>query len=78
MALFCANRFVAASAPFFLYETSMPISFHALAMIAGLLLLAGCGATAAPCRVASAGLEVVPVVGGVLAAPTDGCAAVID
>lgn len=40
--------------------------------------LSGCGLMAAPCRVASAGLKIVPGVGGVLAAPTDTCAAVID
>jgi hypothetical protein len=33
--------------------------------------LAGCGLAAAPCRVASAGLKIVPVVGHVAAAPTD-------
>nr|WP_174234860.1 DUF6726 family protein [Pandoraea pulmonicola] len=38
----------------------------------------GCGLMAAPCRVASAGLKIVPGVGDVLAAPTDTCAAVID
>ena len=32
----------------------------------------------APCRVASAGLKIVPVVGHVAAAPTDACADVID
>ena len=42
------------------------------------LLLSGCGAVAAPCRVASAGLKIVPLVGHVAAAPTDGCAEVID
>jgi hypothetical protein len=41
-------------------------------------LLSGCGAVAAPCRVASAGLKIVPLVGHVAAAPTDGCADVID
>jgi hypothetical protein len=41
-------------------------------------LLSGCGAAAAPCRVASAALKVVPLVGHVAAAPTDGCADVID
>lgn len=40
--------------------------------------LAGCGLAAAPCRVASAGLKIVPVVGHVAAAPTDACADVID
>ena len=40
--------------------------------------VSGCGLVAAPCRVASAGLKIVPGVGGVLAAPTDACAAAID
>ena len=40
--------------------------------------LSGCGLVAAPCRVASAGLKIVPVVGHVAAAPTDACADVID
>ncbi|MCE1163297.1 DUF6726 family protein [Thiomonas intermedia] len=40
--------------------------------------LSGCGVVAAPCRVASAGLKMVPVVGHVAAAPTDVCADVID
>jgi hypothetical protein len=40
--------------------------------------LTGCGLAAAPCRVASAGLKIVPVVGHVAAAPTDACADVID
>ncbi|AIO31424.1 hypothetical protein NUV26_31515 [Burkholderia pseudomultivorans] len=47
----------------------------ALALFAG---LAGCGLAAAPCRVASAGLKIVPLVGHVAAAPTDACADVID
>ena len=42
------------------------------------LALSGCGVAAAPCRVGSAVLKVVPVVGGVAAAPLDGCAEVID
>ena len=46
-----------------------------LALCAG---MTGCGLAAAPCRVASAGLKIVPVVGHVAAAPTDACAAVID
>ena len=40
--------------------------------------LAGCEAAAAPCRVASAGAKIVPLVGHVAAAPTDACADVID
>ncbi|AFQ47534.1 DUF6726 family protein [Burkholderia cepacia] len=47
----------------------------ALALVAS---LAGCGLAAAPCRIASAGLKIVPVVGHVAAAPTDACADVID
>ncbi|VVE60086.1 lipoprotein [Pandoraea anapnoica] len=40
--------------------------------------VAGCGLLAAPCRVASAGLKIIPGVGGALATPTDACAAAID
>jgi len=47
-------------------------------MIRAILLLSGCGLAAAPCRVGSAALRIIPVVGGVAAAPTDGCAAIID
>jgi hypothetical protein len=42
------------------------------------LSVAGCGVVAAPCRVASAGLKMVPLVGHAAAAPTDACADVID
>ncbi|HZZ14117.1 MAG TPA: DUF6726 family protein [Paraburkholderia sp.] len=48
------------------------------AMVALCVALAGCGLVAAPCRVASAGLKIVPLVGHVAAAPTDACAGVID
>ncbi|MBC8731009.1 DUF6726 family protein [Paraburkholderia sp. UCT2] len=47
----------------------------AFALCAG---ISGCGLAAAPCRIASAGLKIVPVVGHVAAAPTDACAGVID
>ncbi|MGF6295567.1 DUF6726 family protein [Paraburkholderia youngii] len=47
----------------------------AFALCAG---ISGCGLAAAPCRVASAGLKIVPLVGHVAAAPTDACAEVID
>jgi hypothetical protein len=40
--------------------------------------LSGCGLAAAPCRVASAGLKIVPLVGHAAALPTDACAAAID
>jgi len=42
------------------------------------LSLSGCGLFAAPCRVTSAGLDIVPAVGHVAAAATDACARVID
>jgi hypothetical protein len=41
-------------------------------------MVSGCGLVAAPCRVASAAIKIVPVVGHPAAAPTDGCAEVID
>jgi hypothetical protein len=42
------------------------------------LALSGCGVIAAPCRIGSAGLKAVPLVGHVAAAPTDACADTID
>jgi hypothetical protein len=46
----------------------------------GLLCVAvsGCGVVAAPCRVVSAGLDMIPLVGHVAATPTDACAGAID
>ena len=40
--------------------------------------LAGCGLAAAPCRVTSAALDIVPVVGHAAATPTNACAQAID
>jgi hypothetical protein len=40
--------------------------------------LSGCGLVAAPCRLTSAALKIVPVAGQVAAMPTDACANVID
>jgi len=40
--------------------------------------LAGCGVAAAPCRVTSAAVKVVPLVGHAVATPTDACADAID
>jgi len=48
------------------------------ALVAACVGLSGCGLAAAPCRIVSAGLKIVPVVGHVAAAPTDACAEVID
>ena len=49
-------------------------------VLAGLcaLPLSGCGLFAAPCRIGSAALKIVPVAGQVAAAPTDACADTID
>lgn len=47
-------------------------------VLLSLLILSGCGLAAAPCRVTSAALKIVPVVGHVAAAPTDACAEIID
>ena len=49
-----------------------------VALLLFLLILSGCGLVAAPCRVTSAALKIVPVVGHVAAAPTDACADIID
>ena len=40
--------------------------------------LSACGLAAAPCRVGSAALKIVPVVGHPAATPTDACAEAID
>jgi hypothetical protein len=49
-----------------------------LAVVLCAFALSGCGLAAAPCRIASAGLKIVPLVGHAAAAPTDACADVID
>jgi hypothetical protein len=51
--------------------------------LAALLLLllpalGGCGVAAAPCRVGSAALDMIPLVGHAAATPTDACANAID
>jgi hypothetical protein len=51
---------------------------RSLVIVIACLALSGCGLAAAPCRVTSAALDIVPVIGHVAAAPTDACAAVID
>ena len=50
--------------------------FLVLLLLAG--ALSGCGVAAAPCRVGSAAIKMVPLVGHVAATPTDACADVID
>lgn len=49
-----------------------------LGVLLALAGLSGCGVAAAPCRVGSAVLDMIPVVGHAAAAPTDACAAAID
>lgn len=49
-----------------------------LLVLLSCLALFGCGVVAAPCRVASAGIKMVPVIGHPVATPTDACADVID
>lgn len=49
-----------------------------MATLALPLGVSGCGLFAAPCRVGSTVLKVVPLVGHIAAAPTDACAEVID
>jgi len=46
--------------------------------LATLLALSACGLAAAPCRVGSAVIKVIPVVGKAAATPTDACAGAID
>ena len=52
--------------------------FRFAAILSVLAALGGCGVVAAPCRVGSAVLDMVPLVGHVAAAPTDACADIID
>lgn len=47
-------------------------------MLLSLLIMSGCGLAAAPCRVTSAALKIVPIVGHAAAVPTDACADIID
>ena len=53
-------------------------SVRVIILLMATLVLAGCGAAAAPCRVASAGLKILPAIGHTLAEPTDSCASAID
>jgi hypothetical protein len=49
-----------------------------LVALMGASALSGCGLAAAPCRIASAGLKIVPLVGHAAATPTDACATALD
>jgi hypothetical protein len=48
------------------------------AVLLAMLPLSGCGLAAAPCRIASAALKILPLVGHMAAASTDACATAID
>ena len=54
------------------------IAMKAIFVAALCALLSGCGLAAAPCRVTSAALDIIPVVGHAAATPTDACAQAID
>jgi len=58
------------------YFRVRPMKWILISMLC--LFASGCGVVAAPCRIASAAIKIVPVVGDVAAAPTDACAEVID
>jgi hypothetical protein len=62
----------------FHFDPDMRKLLSTLSALSLLASLGGCGVLAAPCRVTSAVLKMVPVVGHVAALPTDGCAAIID
>jgi len=49
-----------------------------LTILLDLLALSGCGLVAAPCRITTAGLDVVPLVGHAVGTPTRACANAID
>jgi hypothetical protein len=49
-----------------------------LMLFALLPMLSGCGLFAAPCRVATTGIDIVPLVGHAAATPTRACANAID
>ena len=49
-----------------------------LTLGAALLPLGGCGVAALPCRLTSATLKIVPVIGHAAATPFDACSSAID
>ncbi len=57
---------------------STPRCLRFMVVLLAALSLAGCGLVAAPCRVGSAALKIVPIAGQIAAAPTDACANTID
>ena len=57
---------------------SISASVRAIILMLATLALTGCGVAAAPCRVGSAALKILPAIGHTLAEPTDSCAEAID
>jgi hypothetical protein len=55
-----------------------PTRLRLAAVFLACAVLSGCGVVAAPCRVVSAGLKIIPLVGHAAATPTDACATAID
>jgi hypothetical protein len=53
-------------------------SLRGAALVVMLATLSGCGLAAAPCRLTSAALKIIPYVGHSAAQTTDACAAAID
>lgn len=49
-----------------------------IAVLLACFMLSGCGLVAFPCRLTSAVVKIVPVVGHPVAAPLDACAEAID
>lgn len=60
------------------FKTEKPLMKRVLLLLPIIAALSGCGVAAAPCRITSAGLDMIPLVGHALAAPTNACAAAID
>jgi hypothetical protein len=59
-------------------RTSFRFALACAAVAACPFLLDGCALAALPCRVTSAALKVVPVVGHAASTPFDACATAID
>nr|WP_308444863.1 DUF6726 family protein [Paraburkholderia adhaesiva] len=59
-------------------KSYLPRVVPAIALAFVTMPLDGCAVAAFPCRIASATLKIVPVVGHATAVPFDACAAAID
>jgi len=59
-------------------KSYLPRVAPAIALVCATLPLDGCAVAAFPCRITSATLKIVPVVGHAAAVPFDACASAID